>query len=300
MSQTNEVASQIVDTMNAPAKDLTDPKAGASTDGPTPATNTHKPDDKISSKLEILIRREAAALNRENIAKAKEADIAEKLKRIEEFELSKSSPKKAMELLGLSYDELTKSMLADGELPPEVKIKQVEDKFDKYRAEQEAGVQKAQQLAKAQAEEREKQAITNFQSEIGTYLDSNKERYELISFEGQQSLVFDVIDEHYNRTMDQSTGVGKVMSIAEASDKVEAHLEAKYDKAKSVSKVKSLWGTIPKGTKEEIVKQETITRRPPQTLTNQLSGQSARPQAKILTDEERVQKAIAYAKGLRA
>lgn len=269
MSQ-NEVASQIIDSA-APVIDPNGTMPGASTDAVTPGANQTPRDDKISSKLEILIRREAAALHREQSARAKEADIQAKLARIEEFESAKGNSKKALELLGLNYDELTKSVLQDGEMPPEVKIKRVEEKFDRFTEEQRQKDEKAQQLAKAQAEEREKQAITNFKTEIGQHVKDNAARYELIAFEGQEDLIFDVIDEHYNRTMDKESGIGKVMPIAEAADRVEKHLEAKYNNAKSVNKVKTLWGTIPKDMKDQIVKSESKSQSP-RTLTNNLSA----------------------------
>lgn len=290
MSQ--EVVSQILDSIK-PAPPVQETTGVASTEAqpqPTP--------ERVSNKLEILIRREAAALNRENQAKAKEAELEAKLKRIEDFESVKDNPKKALDLLGLNYDELSRSILADGEIPPEVKIKKVEEKFDKFREEQRQEVEKGQQLAKAQAEEREKMAISNFKGEIGSYLKENSERYELIAFEGQEDLVFEIVDTHYNRTIDPETGIGKVMSISEAADKVEQHLEAKYNNAKKTNKVQTLWGAIPKEMQEKLAKAEVKPSQPLKTLTNQLSATPTK-RALPITDEERVQKAIAYARGLR-
>lgn len=296
----SEVANQIVDSIQsaAPVIQSNESTGGANTDVQPPSTSTPPPKQEVSSKLEILIRREAAALNRENAAKAREAELEAKLKRIEEFEGAKGNSKKALELLGLNYDELTKSILQDGEIPAEVKIKKVEEKFDKFREEQRQDAEKSAQLQKAQAEEREKLAISNFKGEIGTFLKGNTERYELIAFEGQDDLVFEVIDTHYNRTIDQETGIGKVMSISEAADKVEQHLEEKYNKAKNTNKVKTLWGAIPKATQEKLAQAETKTSQTPKTLTNNMSA-TATKRVTPITDEERVQKAIAYARGLR-
>ncbi len=282
----NEVASQVLES-SAPAIDKTMP--GASTDAVTPGTTPK--DDKVSSKLEILIRREAQALQREQAAKLRESELESKLARIQEFESAKGNSKKALELLGLNYDELTKSVLQDGEIPAEVKIKRVEEKFDKFREEQSLEREKASQLAKAQAEEREKHAITSFKGDIGKYITDNASRYELIAFEGQEDLVFDVIDEHYNRTIDKETGVGKVLSISEAADKVESHLEQKYEKAKGVSKVKTLWGTIPKEVQNKIVKQE-VAQQKPRTLTNNLSATVSKPMGRP-PEDQRVQDIVA-------
>lgn len=268
---------------------------GASTEANPKASNGN---DKISSKLDLLIRREQQAFVRESAAKQKEADLESKLKRIEEFESVKTNPKKALELLGLNYDELTKSILADGEIPAEVQLKKIEEKFDSFRSAQEEATKKQEEEKLNQAKAQEQQAISGFKTEINTYLKDNATRYEFIAFEESQELVFDVIDEQYNRTMDPQTGIGKVMSIAEAADKVEEHLEKKYKKAKELNKTKTLWSAVP--SRIQPPKPETRATQPQhRTLTNQLSASQTKPRTRPITDEERVQKAIAYAKGLR-
>ncbi len=278
---------------------------GQTTDGaPQPA----KVDDKVSGKFEALIKREQQALARERQAKAIEAQIEarersiqEREKKIQEFEGAKGNSKKALELLGLNYDELTKSMLQDGEIPPEVHIKKIEEKFDAFRSAKEQEDKDRAEEAKRQAEAQEVKAINDFKTEINTYLSDNSARYELVGFENQQELVFSVIDENYNRTLDPETGIGKVMSIKEAADKVEEYLEQKYNKAKELNKTKALWGAVPKEAIKQAAKPEIKSNTPPRTLTNQLSATATRAQEKphVITDEERVQKAIAYAKGLR-
>ncbi len=296
----NEVASEILDSSKPASPEVLQKTMGEASTDALPQPTKDQRSERISSNMEILIRREAAALNRENAAKAREAELEAKLARISEFESVKENPKKALEMLGLNYDELTKSILADGEIPPEVKIKRVEEKFDKFREEQTQEAEKSKRLAQAQAQEREASAISGFKSEITTYLKDNDQRYELIKFEGQEDLVFEVIDEHYNRTAkDSENGVGKVMSISEAADKVEQHLEQKYQKAgKETKKVQTLWGAIPKETQKELAKAEKTQSQSPRTLTNQMSATPTKRNLPM-TDDERVQKAIAYAASLR-
>lgn len=272
-----------------------------STEGPAPA----KADDRVSSKLEVLIRREAQALAREQAAKQREKELEEKLNRINEFEGVKTNPKKALDMLGLSYDEITKSMLQDGQVPPEVEIRKLREELETYKAqtkqEKESDEEKKTLETKRLQEESEKRAVTDFKSEIGQYISDNKTRYELTNFEGHQELVFEVIDEHYNRTINPETGVGKVLSIAEAADKVELHLEKREQERKKLNKVQALWNSIPKAVQEKIIKQEmTGTPKPsqPKTLTNALASQPMK-RASPMTDEERIQRAIAFAKQLR-
>lgn len=297
----SEAASQIVENIvKADTASQTEPAVEANTDVqshaaaiPADASKEAPKDERVSSKLEVLIRREKAALEREKLAKAKEAELEAKLARINEFESLKTNSKKALDVLGLTYEELTQSLLQDGELPPEVKIKKVEDKVDQFLKAREEEERQRAEADRKKAEEQNAKVISDYKEEIKTYLKDNSSRYEFINFEGQQDLVFEVIDEHFNRTE-------KVLSINEAADKVEAYLEEKYNKAKALSKIKALWGAVPPDALKKAVeqtKQSNLT--PPKTLTNKLSATPQAPRARPKTDEERIQAAIAYAKGLR-
>lgn len=262
----------------------------------------------VSPKINALIRRERQALEREQNAKTSEAKLQareEALKareaRVEEFETIKTTnPKKAREMLGLTYDQITQIELLDGQIPPEVQVKNVEDKLTKLTEEMRSKELATAEAQKVYQERQEEQAREEFQREIGSYLDTNAKEYQLIQFEGQQALVYAVIDEHYSRTVDEKTGVGKIMSIKEASDKVETHLKEKYKKAVELETVKGFFKApeVPKPKFE--VERPLMPRPKPQTLTNNMSAQPQRPRTSPLSDEERIAKAIAYARGLRA
>lgn len=314
-------AAQILEKIESKPEPTQNTGEGAATDGPPLPIQ----DNKVSGKLEILIKREQQAIARERQARERESSLEAKLKAIEEregklneFETKKKNPKEALGLLGLTYDELTQAQLNDGELPPQVEIKKLREEIEAYKQaqtqEKDHEKERALAEAKAQAEAQEKKAIESFRSDINQYLTDNSARYELIQYDHNQDLVFDIIDEHYNRTqahaqkqfelgeITQDLVVGKVMSIKEAADKVEEYLEQKYNKAKELSKIKALWGAIPKETQKILAKPELNkpNQTPPKTLTNQLSASASAPkQAKMLSDQERVQKAIAYARGLR-
>jgi hypothetical protein len=302
---------------------------------PNPAAPAKpEPDQKVSGKLQVLIQRERAASERERVAKAKEAEIAQREARLAEFEAARGNVDQALKYLGLSYEDITKAKLADGQLPPEVGIRKLEEKVE--------GVQKrieeklrAEEERRKQTEQRQlEQRMENFKGEISTYLEQNANRYEFIKFEGNEDLVFDVIEENYNRTLKaeiekaagleadpertleqarqlaEESGVdisdlrGEVWTIAQAADKVELHLEQKYAKARELSKFKAMLAPqpalrVPKTQPKPADKPNpNQTRQTPKTLTNDMSASPARPTG-ILTDAERVAKAIAYAKSLR-
>jgi len=232
---------------------------------PLPSTPKEEP---ISPKLAVLMERERQALNREKMAKTQEEKLRERLQKVEQFESVKKDPKKALEFLGLSYDELTQSILKDGEIPPSVEIKGLRDEIDQLKEQLKLKAQTEAEEQQKKVSEQETRAVSEFKSEINDYLKSNAQRYELIDFEQANELVYEVIDEHYNRTIDQTTGVGKVMPIQEAADRVEEYLEKKYLAAKEKNKVKAFWSNMPKGLQDQLKKQEVS--QPLKTLTNNL------------------------------
>lgn len=274
------------------------PVASAAPKEPTPQGGqpAAPKEEPIASKLSVLMERERQALNRERMAKSQEEKLKERLKKIEEFEAVKTDPKKALEFLGMSYDQLTESILKDGQIPPSVEIQNLRGEIEQLRAQLKQEKDQEVEEQKKRVGEAETRAVSDFKSEINEYLKSNAARYELIEFEEANELVFDVIDEHYNRTVDPETGVGKVMSIAEASDMVEKHLEEKYLKAKEKNKVKAFWGTIPKPIQEQLQKQELGTQRfqsqPPKTLTNNL-GPKVTERPTRLPEDKRIQAIVA-------
>ena len=277
----------------------------------TPAIPTQK-EERISNKLQVLVQREKAALMREQIAKQKEAEFESKHKaflereaKLAEFEnLKSTNPMKALELLGLSYQDLTQTALNDGSVPPEVQVRKVEEKFDSYIKAQQLAEQEKAETYKRQAQQQEEKVIGDFKAEITSFINADPKAYELIKFEGLEELIYDTIDENYNRTIDPQTGIGKIMSIKEAADKIETMLDKKYEDARKLDK-------FAKQTKAPQVAQAAISQiqfternkavpqRTLNTLNNQMSATPAKPRTRPMTDDERVAKAVAYAKSLR-
>jgi len=286
---------------------------------PTPAQVVNPPQDKISSKIDILLKREQAAVLREKAAKQREAELEQKLSRYNDFESVKTNPKKALELLGLSYDDLTRSMLSEGEVPPDVQIKKLMEEIESLKSGITQDKDQAQLEKQRQLEAQEKQAVDSFKNDINSFIKTNTARYELIEFENAHDLIYEVINEHYDRTLkadiqrltelgeDSGAAVGKIMSINEAADKVELYLEQKYEKSRGLNKVKAFWESMPKQMQKQAI-QEAATKNIPsgqqtqqqKTLTNQLAAQQGAPKRQgPISDDERIRRAIAYAKSLR-
>lgn len=291
----DQANAKIISTAAQPAK--VDPKAGEAA--------APKVEEKVSNKLQVLMQREKAAVEREKAAKsaeekatAREQALTAREAKITEFEkLKEKDPMKALELLGLNYQELTTVALADGNVTPELQIKKVDDKLNSYLKSQEDEKRRQVEDAAKSAKAQEEQATVDFKKEIDTFVTDNSTKYQLTQFEGQQSLVFDVIEEHYNKTMDVNTGVGKIMSITEAADKVEAYLEKRNEERLKLDKVKAKLS--PQQSKPVVKQEDRPVHKQMRTLTNNQSATATRPTTHVVTDDERIAKAVAYAKGLR-
>lgn len=264
---------------------------------PPPAADNQDQAKRISGQISAMLQREKRNLEIEARNKAKEQELAERVKKLEEFEALKSNPLKALEALGLDYNAITKAQLADGQIPPEVEIKKLDQKLDSFLEAQKQQEQQREQLEKKRQEEENNRLISEFKTEITDYVKEHSERYEFITFENAQELVYAVIDEHYERTRNPESGKGEVLTISQAADKVEEYLEKKYLKAKELKKLQAL--LQPVAVSKQPVKTNPVNSQKPKTLTNQASASPEPIPAGILSDDERVRRAIAYARGLR-
>lgn len=276
--------------------------------GPTDGSPPLNPaDSRVSSKMELLIRREQQALRLEQRARQREAELDAKAKafeereaRMKEFDSVKTgNSKKALDLLGMNYDQLTQSVLKDGEIPPEVQIKRLEEKLEQYQSSLSKRDEEAKLQAQAMNQRQEQKAISDFKDEIGSYVKENSGRYEYTIYENAEEQIFKEIDEHYGKTIDPDTGVGVVMSMKEAADKIEEKLEQKYIKARELKKTQAYMAAAQARKSSFGQSRELRPQTPPRTLTNQMTATPQPKRTHPLTDEERKQKAIAYARGLR-
>lgn len=281
---------------------------GVDTDVAPPASK----DDKVSSRLEMLIRREQQAIARERIAKAQEQESARQSalletdrQRIARFNSVKEQGKAklALDELGLSYDDLTKAMLSDGEVSPDVGMKKLQSEIDNLKQDRESEKIKQQEQAKLMAQQQEAQAVDNFKGEINTYVADNANRYELINFDSRQDEVYELIDAHYTRTQaahakelelsgdDPNKAIGKVMKIAEAADKIEEYYEKREQEKKKLAKLQTIWGAVPKESLARAVSEARghlePRKQPPKSLTNNLSASNLKPETSRPKDEDK-------------
>lgn len=160
-------------------------------------------------------------LERERQFKAKEAQAkADPIwKEFETFRDVKGNPRqhgiKGLELLGLSYKDITDIVLNDGKVPVE---KQVEELREQLKAKDVAEAKAKADAEAARVAETEAQAIDAFKGQIKAHVESQGDTYELIREQKAYDLVLEVSEEYWKKT-------GLVPDIKDASDHVEKYLE---------------------------------------------------------------------------
>lgn len=185
-----------------------------------------KDDPKFAAKFAALARREKSLTTREQGIKDREA-------KLQEFEadqkLRAEDPYAWAEKHGLTYAGWTERVLKGKPSDTDKRLKHLEEEREKERQE---------------ALEREKQAeikkyedsVNTFKSNLKEYVAKNAETFELIHSQEAYDVVMAVIEEHFEQTEKElGEGKGRLLSVQEACEAVEKHLEE--EKAKEVEKL---------------------------------------------------------------
>lgn len=222
----------------------TEPVAGATAPAVTPETKT-TPDPKpaepskeageFASKFAALNKREKTLQERE--AKVKESEKASKEGTASLETLrgkAKANPLDALKELGLTYEQVTQYIL-DGKMapPPDEKYLSLEQKIQKMEDDKKADETRA-------AEAKVAQATAAFKQDIEKFVTSNTEKYGLIGDAKATELVYQVVEQHYAKTKEE--GEARILSIEEACELVEKHLETEAEKWMSFPKIKAKLG----------------------------------------------------------
>ena len=257
-----------------------------------------KQEEKPEAKEEAqkFARKFAALSRKEKQLKAREAEYAKKFEeleaklaniekpKVEEKKIDipfekrfKQDPFKALEDIGLPYDKLTELALNDRQLTPDMQLERLRDELENgYKS-------KFEQLEKRlnEKEQNEKRARydniqKNYINKVKGFVDTNSEEYEFIKANNAEQVVYDVVESHYKES-------GKILTIKEAADAVESHLEEEAEKLLKLNKV----GKRLQAYMEQQNKPEESTIPKPVTLTNAHSQQQAdEPDKQMLSDEE--------------
>lgn len=248
------------------------------------AAEGQKPEeDKFAQKFAALSRKEKALRQKELQAEARVREMEAKLAEMEQTykskyidpDVFKKNPLKIAAEHGLTADQMAEMILNDGKRTPERLLEEYEQKMQAKLQELENKL-----TAKEQAEKEAKlqQATQSFKSEIASFVESNTE-YELIRANDATELVYDTIEEYYNKTLEEN-GEGTILSHKEACDLVEEYL---LEEAKKVwSKANNKLAKIVQPEKPA----EQTQQRQSQTLSNAMAATSKAAVKTKLSDDE--------------
>ena len=264
--------------------------------------STEKPqiDPQFASKFAALTRKEKAVREREAAIKAQQAELESLKKQLEEqsgklksdegslASRLKNEPLKVLSEMGLTFEDLSQIVLNEGNPTPEMLIKRTRQELEAAtKSELEKTKQELEEFKKSllekekQAEEAKvNEAKTQYLTELTEFInetknDSGDDKYELIKSNDSVQLVYDVVEAYYEET-------GKILSMQEAADHVEAELE---ERAKSILELKK-FKQASKPIEQVEEKKETAP-----TLSNALASQSSQKVERKLSKEESLREA---------
>lgn len=257
---------------------------------PESAPQPRSEDGKFASKFAALTRKDKELRDRERLFASKLSEYEEKDKKYSAWEQEKArieaekdswKKKNPFELLkdaGYTFEQLVEMQLNEQNPTPDMKLsrmqQELEEKTNSRIAELEAKL-KAKEDAEAKAREEHEQqqyeqVVQQFKTEIGDFVESNKETYELVHMHSAQDLVFQVIEEHHKST-------SRVLDLETAVKAVEEHLE---EEAKKIFEAKKF--------KQASTPQSQTAPQTAPTLSNALSQQAPqRTEKKLSRDESR-------------
>lgn len=192
-------------------------------------------------------------------AKLREEQLAQREIRLKDFESVKQQPLKALEMLGLDYNTLSQAVINNGNIPAEAQVQAVRREIEELKLQQQKEKEEAQRLAAINQEAEAQAILTQYQASIKSFTEANKDEFELINLFDQSSLVYNTIQEHFNKT-------GQVLSTKQACDLVEKELESTAVKMKGSKKFNKLFGL------EEQQQTPVKTQSLSKTLSNNLTS----------------------------
>lgn len=153
---------------------------------------------------------------KERVAKAEAVEA--KLARVSE------DPLAALEILGVSYENLSLAQLNDGKPPADLKVRELEKRI--ADAEKKAAEEKAAEKKKAEEAltAQQKATLERWHAATTKKVVDAGDKYELINALGYSAEVGKMVEEHYDAT-------GEEVSWEKAAERLEAHLQAEQEPA---------------------------------------------------------------------
>jgi DNA-binding transcriptional MerR regulator len=238
----------------------------------------------VAAKFSAIAKKEKALLERERSFKEKESafNAYEKLKAD-----VKADPIKYLESIGLSYADITDFIINSSTSPESAKVKELENKIDNFKKEQE----KAQADYQARLVEN---ATTQFKSNIADHIEKNKDKYESLALDTKDNteLVFQVISQYWEET--GGNNGGKTLDFDTACDYVEKQIEKDLEeRAERLAKTKKYGNKFQKAVEKAVPEKPASISTMPETLSSRTHAITTGniPAKRAMSDEESIEQA---------
>lgn len=246
-----------------------------------------KPEEKkseeqdYSSRYAALSRREKLLVDKERKLKEMESKYKDKDSNFQSWEEKKAkfkqNPDSIFDEVGMSFDELinyklglaTKEEQASND--PDAMYKKLKaELLTEVEQKEKAKLEQEQKTRQEQEEKENVQIIENFKSELVDAIKKNTDKYELINYQGNYDLVFDVIQQYYDEHEE-------VLPIDQAADHVESYLESLVEGATKLKKFQTKFAPKAESTQtpESAPKTNPAQDNAPKTLSNSLNSQNS-------------------------
>jgi hypothetical protein len=181
------------------------------------------------------VKREAAAVRKQQEElKTEKATIEAQRQKLQRFDdldkLLREDPLKFLEATGLKFEDIANRVIKGNvKTPEQIANAEVRRLFaEKEKAETEA----KNKAVEAQHWKEMQGVMDASKAELATLLKAGGDKYELLNSMGEQTLdlVWSRIEEHFDATLDEKTGLGQVLAFDKLLDTVEAELEQQLEK----------------------------------------------------------------------
>lgn len=240
----------------------------------------------VSKAFEALARKEREIQRKSQEAKQLYSQLQTEREALEQFNQlkakAKQNPIEALKALGITYDELTEYQLGNSS-PSDKRVLELENKFEAYRAEQEAKERAALEEQRAKLSASQDEFLNQWKQEITERLQADNDKYEYINLMGAHNLVAETIQEYWEKT-------NKILSLDEAAKLAEEFLESEaIEFAQKSKKFQTKYGPVEFKVNEAQTKQNQS--RP--TLSNEMVPSSSAPSSlPNKTENDRLKRAL--------
>lgn len=223
-------------------------------------------------RFELLAKRDRQLREREQRVKNRPGEDMETLQAA-----AKANPIEFLRKFGLTYQDVANKLIEDPSLADPVKD----------RGGDPALLERLQVVETQLAEQRQATNARQYNSSMKTLLDeiqnfveTKGDTYSLVKARGDYPMVADLMQRYYDNTIDQTTGVGKVMSYDQAASQIENYLMDQARQYVGTEKIAALFAN--KATTQEAPTENTGPRK---TLTQEASAMPQKSSADERPDD---------------